>query len=580
MTKNLVFTNVEDLKIKKESDLIFDYYCIDNIVESFLNNQYQIVKSYGFEKNLMINNFELVKLYSNLIIKDLKKILNEYHEINYSLNQWKILISFWLHRTIALLLNRFHKIDKTFIENSICSVSIYENEIIDLVNFDTKDISLNSDNLYLNNIIFDEIIEFKNFKIKKNYIQKKQFDKHKNYSNNKYLNVLKYKIKNFLNFINKKKIMKNEGLFFETCLSKGEEKKLLKHYHFPKIFINNNLEFKKRVDFTLRKKLKKKFTNSIDEELYQFIIHIIFKLFPSCYLENFKDLLKEYDKLILPKKPKFIFTSNAFDTNELFKLYLALNRSGIKYYVGQHGGAIPIYRYSVIDTYLFNQVDGYFNWGWMSNEKNFQSFLIPKLTKKKYKNKNKIAYMLRPHMRLTETWDKYEESLSMFKKDLEFINESKNFEFYEKLYLKAYPNHSCKINNFENWKKYFDTKRFDQKKINFDEYKDECDLNIFTYESTGFFQLININKPTMIVFRELDLFIKDEYQNFFNELAEVGIVHYKNETLIKHLDKIANNINDWWLSPLVQSKVKKFKKKFATDVNNFKFIINKVNNNA
>ena len=84
----------------------------------------------------------------------------------------------------------------------------------------------------------------------------------------------------------------------------------------------------------------------------------------------------------------------------------------------------------------------------------------------------------------------------------------------------------------------------------------------------------------MIVFRELDLFIKDEYQNFFNELAEVGIVHYKNETLIKHLDKIANNINDWWLSPLVQSKVKKFKKKFATDVNNFKFIINKVNNNA
>ena len=576
MNKNLVFTNIEDLEVKNQSDLFFDYYCINNIVESYLNDKYQVAKPYGFEKKLMIKDFELVKKYSNLIIEDLAKILNEYHGINYSIDQWKILISFWLHRTISLLLNRFYKVDKIFQENNIYSITIYENNINDLANFRTIDISSNSDDLYLNNIIFDEIINFKNIKIKKNYIKKKPINKYKNIPNSSHLHYLKSKIKYFLNLVNKKKIKKSKGLFLETCLSKDQDNKLFKYFHFPKIFINNNLNLKKKINSDLREKLNKKITNSVDEEFYQFIIHIIFRLFPSCYLENFQDLLEKYEKQILPEKPEFIFTSNAMDTNELFKLYLALNRSKIKYYAGQHGGATPIFRYGVLDTYLFSQVDGFFNWGWKNNEKNFKSFLIPKLSKKKLENKNKIAFMLRPLMRLTETWDKYEESLSMFKKDIDFVKMTKNYEFNKKLYIKAYPDYICKINNIENWKKYIDVKRFDFKQINFDKYKDECDLNIFNYESSGFFQLININKPTIILLREFDLFIKDEYQEYFDELAEVGIVHYENETLVNHLNKISNNINYWWLSSLVQKKIKKFKDNFATDLHNVDLIINKI----
>lgn len=522
----------------------------------------------------MINNFELVKRYSNLIIKDLREILNEFHQINFSIDQWDILIRIWTHRTISLLLNKFSKIDKAFRENDICSVTVYENNINDLVNLETEDISKNSDNLYLNNIIFDEIINFKNIKVKKNYI-KKNYEYKKN-TNFNFFYFFKSKIKDYLNIINKKKIKRAQGMLFETYLSNYENNKLLKYYNSSKIYINKNLKIKKNVDLNLRNNLKKKINNSIDDEFYKFIVNMIFKIFPSCYLENFKDLFKEYNKLILPERPKFIYTANAYDTNEFFKLYLALSRSNIKYFVGQHGGATPIYRYGVGDTYIFNQVDGFFNWGWRNDAKNFQSFLFPKLNKKKSEKKNKISLMLRPHMRLTETWDKYQESLSMFKKDVDFLNMCKVYKFYEKLYLRAYPNYICKINNFKNWRKYIDIKKFDIKHINFEKYINECDLNIFTYKSTGFFQLININKPTIILFREFDLFIKDEYQSFFNELAEVGIIHYENKTLINHLNKISNDIHDWWFLPSVQKKIKKFKDNFARDSNDIELIISKI----
>jgi hypothetical protein len=39
-----------------------------------------------------------------------------------------------------------------------------------------------------------------------------------------------------------------------------------------------------------------------------------------------------------PEKPKFIFTSNCFDGDEVFKVWTALKvEQGISYFVGQHG---------------------------------------------------------------------------------------------------------------------------------------------------------------------------------------------------------------------------------------------------
>ena len=176
MSYNLVFTKLTDLSIRENSFLFIDHVCLNNIVDNYFDQNFKIAKSYGYEKKEMESDFVEVKKYCKTLIEELGKILNEYHDIKFSNKQWQILISLWTHRTISLLLNRFKKIEKTFKENKISSITLYKNNLIDLVNHKTADISHNSNNQYLNNIIFDEIIKFKNIDVKKNYINKKKMN--------------------------------------------------------------------------------------------------------------------------------------------------------------------------------------------------------------------------------------------------------------------------------------------------------------------------------------------------------------------------------------------------------------------
>ena len=134
MSYNLVFTKLDDLNNDKNSLLFIDYDCLNNIVDNYFDQNFKVAKPYGYENKDMENNFDLVKKYSNLLLEDLTKILNEYHQISFSNKQWQILISFWTHRTISLLLNRFKKIEKTFEDNKISSVTLYKSNQIDLVN--------------------------------------------------------------------------------------------------------------------------------------------------------------------------------------------------------------------------------------------------------------------------------------------------------------------------------------------------------------------------------------------------------------------------------------------------------------
>ena len=56
------------------------------------------------------------------------------------------------------------------------------------------------------------------------------------------------------------------------------------------------------------------------------------------FSEGFLELKKIASQQPWPKSPKFIFTSNNFNTDEIFKIWTATKiQSGSKYYVGQHG---------------------------------------------------------------------------------------------------------------------------------------------------------------------------------------------------------------------------------------------------
>ncbi len=578
MKYNLVCTKVKDIVSSKQELLILDYFCLDNLVDSYFEKNFNIANSYGYDEKIMEVDLEVVKKLVHSLMIELSKILNEEHKINYTIRKWEILFSFWLHRTICVLFNRFKKIEKTFNENSIQNVTIYKNEIYDLVNYKTNDIGIKSRNLYWNNIIYDEIIKFKKFKVNMNYVKSNLDDEKFYVTQNSFTKKIKSSVKYLINNINKKKVKNSKSLIFESCLTKKDNKKLLNFFKQPIIYVPDYVPDSNEVNHKLREEISKKLDKKINNEFEKFVKEIIFKIFPMCFLENFEDLKSKCSKCVLPVNPKFIFTSNAFDVNETFKMYLCQNLEKSKYFAGQHGGATPVSKYGVLDSYLFDQVDGFFNWGWANQSKNYSSFLLPKLTiqKKSITNKKKISIMLGTMMHQNVTWDRHEEALFRFKKYVELIKNSKKFDFHKRLFVKFYPQVSCKINNVENFKKYAQIENYDEGNIEFDDYKDECDLNIFNGQSTGFFQLININKPTLGLFHSFNKDIKDIYKDDFKKLAKVGVVHFNNQTLINFLNDIYKNIPDWWNSSDVQEALMVFRKKYASNNKDFKFLIEKM----
>ena len=87
-------------------------------------------------------------------------------------------------------------------------------------------------------------------------------------------------------------------------------------------------------------------------------------LLPTCYLEGYDYLNKQSEEVSWPKRPKFIFTSNNFTADEIFKIWVAKKTNeGYPYYAGQHGANYGTNYF----TKLWSEIktsDKFISWGW------------------------------------------------------------------------------------------------------------------------------------------------------------------------------------------------------------------------
>ena len=74
----------------------------------------------------------------------------------------------------------------------------------------------------------------------------------------------------------------------------------------------------------------------------------------------------------MAQNPKFIFTSNSFDTDEIFKQWVARNvEKSVPYFVGQHGNN---YGQNIFEGRSIwperSTCDSFITWGWDDGFKN------------------------------------------------------------------------------------------------------------------------------------------------------------------------------------------------------------------
>ena len=133
-----------------------------------------------------------------------------------------------------------------------------------------------------------------------------------------------------------------------------------------------------------------------EREASLFLLRI---LAPQALVENFELTLKQAHEMGFPKKPRTVFTSNGFDSDDEFKVHLANALPGAKYVVGQHGVGYGVAKTRDICPEL-NACDLFLSWGWSSDHEQVRPFgqLKPKVKVNRLEKMRSVTLFLRSEM--------------------------------------------------------------------------------------------------------------------------------------------------------------------------------------
>jgi putative transferase (TIGR04331 family) len=524
---------------------------------------HQKVHYYWDRRNQLAIDYHKIFLLFETYLNKLTLSLNSVHNTSYPVDYWRIIIGPWLYYFICIVFERhqmLYKASKDF-DIKYTHMPEYSDECWKPNDFlDFKD---NFSNDEWNYYIFSEILKCSKIIKTKNSNYRLQVKKNK--PKEGYFKIIK-SILFLLTKINNKYTKKI--VFVEVDIPQIKLYKLLlrlKSFSFsyylrvkPKIF---------KVQNDLRKNLLKNEGSSNFEKILD---QLIPKNIPISYIEGYRDLVNE-SKTIFPKKAQLIITSNAYFSNEHFKVWAALQKlNDSQLWVLVHGGHHGTALYNGPGKLTEDIASRFYAWGW--GNYNLPSSKLSLLRNKKIFNQgNKILFIpysvskYSNHIDSSPIGPSFNDCIlmhkSFFKKLSHFglINQILIRLKYEKQFWNLKSEYQkCNVENFiySNQESLTDS-------VN------RSALTIVTYDSTVFLEALTLNTPTCLFIRKDFWEMSDQATEFFDSFFECGILHYDEESLLNHIIDLNDNYQEWWLSDLVQNSVTSFLKQFGLSDKNW-----------
>ena len=507
-----------------------------------------------FKKKEEIYNY--LDFLSEKIIHELKEQLNQIHKVSFDFKDWKIILSPWLNNFLKIIYLRYSNIVEIFKNNKISEVIIFECEEKEFLPIDNMELTRSVNDYKWNVIMYSKIINFinKDVRLIKNRIN---FE----YSNNtkKSSKSIKVILIDLIRFFLRLFKKRNDALIVNSYLPNFENLKLnLLLKQIPQIWKFVRIQNRK-YDFKLRNKLS--FLNS-DDNFEILVKKIIPSSIPSVHIESFDELNKIVMNLKLPEKPKLIFTSNNYEFDEVFKLYTVLKKNiNCPYIIGQHGNYL-----SSADNKFFkksHQADFYLDWGknGFYDQNGFNFKLINKSIKP---DKNgKILILDSTFGRENKIFNRLEENKikEKFLHNLLFLLDKK---LHNKIVLRLHNSYNQRDKKYLSRIKSIcaDIHIESSKKDIFDLFsKSSCVIH--TYNSTGIYESMSLNIPTLCIWPSQTTHIQKKYNFFYDNLEKNNILFFEPLNLANLINNNFNDMNNWWNKPNVIKAKKLFLNEFS-----------------
>ncbi len=293
------------------------------------------------------------------------------------------------------------------------------------------------------------------------------------------------------------------------------------------------------------------------------VTSLIFQYLPVIYLEGYQDFQTHIDTITsdIPK-PQFVMSSNMLMNNDIFKAWYAKHKDSVQLLYLQHGGGYGIQYIEYQEVYEKSCATLFYNWGWENTEKS-KYLPYPKLLtqNRKQTSKQQILFIMTEHPPYTYRIQIHLMSSNTLEKYIDF-----SIDFLQQ--VKKEYNVIIRLNpNQFNWnikERIQDVGisfPFDDYKKSFLKQMQQSHIVVVDHLATTYLESLAINKPTIIIIHPK--LYKFREPIYFEKLEKVGILHYSTRKAAEHLNKVYDNVNDWWLQKEVQEVRQEFVHKYA-----------------
>lgn len=567
MKRFLITTPLEETWRRDEPVLFLGEWCLAYPRQlSDLGMDAVVMPYHWDDRRKMFEDYKYISSLYEVVLERLFRKLNEIHSVDHGLRYWRILIGPWLGFFMLLLFDRWSSIQQAVRNYELSgSIALRESDA-DFIPNDMHDFSyffLYGDEW--NHYIYARILEqFSSAPLYREH-KTKSFTVKRPPTSGSVKTKIRQLLKSLVSQIGSPFSNEEDSLLLATYLSKKEELALCVRLGQCPRFLSSPAALKTTADFSQRNWVLEEDAGS---EFEACLGTLLPQQIPSAYLEGYKKLVEQTEALLWPRRPKAIWTSNAFYLDDVFKAWAGSKvESGAPLIIGQHGGNYGMGLWNWGEQHELAISDSYWTWGWSRPS---MSKLRP-VGKIKYsrpvKRYSKDGYAILVTVMLQRYGNP---TLSMYSSS-QWLNYLKDqFDFVEALPVGIQNKLIVRLSRddygwhqVERWRDRFPRLKLNDGFSDLNKLARNSRLYISTYNATTYLESLSMNIPTVIYWNPRYMETNAWAQPYFDELRSVGIFHETPQSAAAHVTAIWDDVDTWWTNPETRRVRDLFVKQFA-----------------
>lgn len=531
-----------------------------------------VAEPYGVQQQQKERDFEYLDDMFGQLLRELTDALNAFHSTNHSLRYWHIVLGSWLHRYLAVTFNRYFTLELALKNHQVSRTTVFDVTHYCSAATDFLEFQLGLYDDTWNHVLYAQILQFWGTvqldtiatPLQSNVSRIEEAE-----ANATQKRSLKSLLRQTASRVLPKLARSTDAVIVGSYLPARLELLLqLSLGQCPQLWRSPE-----PVKCLPDKDQRRRF--NIDAAKYngfeRFVRLRLGEVIPSCYLEGYDRLALQAARLPWPTRPKAIFTSTNFYTDEVFKAWTgSMVERGVPYFIGQHGNNYG----TLIGSRNWPELvtcDKFLTWGWSdSNPRTTPAFIFKTAGRKprpRVADGGALMLVVSPPVRRTAADEYYEFGLDQ-EEQFRFV-EALPPRIQRQLTVRIKPDRADTTwSQEQRWKDRCPQTRLEPGLANLDDLIAESRMLVFAYDSTGILESLVLDTPFVCFWRGGIDHLLPSAKPYYELLIGAGIVALSPERAAASLAMHWDNIGEWWDSPTVRAARKSFCQRYANQVDN------------